>query len=91
MDENQRGCAEFKRTFDNLPGVDGGMVDCSTLLTFMLDECVLAVEKENMEFLYFAVRDLRGAIIEQFVPRTNHWLGRADRNASSVMRLRVPI
>src|SRR5690349_9039806 len=59
---------EFERAFDDLAGVDRRMIDRAALLALMLDQHVLAVEEQNMEFLDLAVRDLRGAVIDQLVP-----------------------
>ncbi len=44
------------------------MVDRAALLALMLDQHVLAVEKQDVEFLDLVVRDLGVAIIDQLVP-----------------------
>jgi hypothetical protein len=38
------------------------------LLPLVPDQRILAVEKENVEFLYSAVGNVRGAVIDQLVP-----------------------
>ena len=44
------------------------MVDGAALLALVLDQHILAVEEQDVEFLDLVVRDLGIAIIEQLVP-----------------------
>src|SRR6516164_879809 len=69
---NQRRGPELERALDHFARVDRRMVDGAALLTLMLDQHILAVEKQEMEFLDFAVTDLRGAKVDQLVPRADH-------------------
>jgi hypothetical protein len=60
---------ELERAFDDFAGVDRRMIDRAALVPLVLDQCILAIQKEYMELLDFAVGDLRIAIVDQCVAR----------------------
>ena len=68
MHEDQSRSSQLKGTFDDLTWINWRVIDGASLLHFVLDKRVLAIEKQCMKFLYFAVSDLRVAILDQFVP-----------------------
>jgi hypothetical protein len=45
------------------------MVDCAALLALMLEQHVLAVEKQDVELLDRVVGDVGRAVVDQLVPR----------------------
>jgi hypothetical protein len=64
VDQNQGGRPQFERTFNDLAGVDRRMIDGAALLSLVLDQCILAIQEEYVEFLNFAVGNLRTAIVD---------------------------
>jgi hypothetical protein len=48
--QDQRGGVELQRALDHLARIDRGVVDGAALLPLVPDQCVLAVEKQQMEF-----------------------------------------
>ena len=50
MHEDDRGGAQFQRPLDHFARVHGRMVHRTLLMHFVLDQNVLAVEKQNSEF-----------------------------------------
>src|SRR5271169_5288352 len=70
--QDQRRAAEFERALDHLAGIDRGVVDRAALLALVLEQHILAVEKQDVELLDLVVRDLGAAIIDQLVPGIDH-------------------
>jgi len=70
--QDQRRSLELERALDHLAGIDRGVVDRPALLLLVLDQRILAVEEEDVELLDLAMRDVRGAIINELVPRADH-------------------
>src|SRR6516225_10500346 len=70
--QDQRRGAELERALYHLASIDRRMVDGAALLTLVLDEHVLAIEKQEMELLNLALSDLSAAIVDELVPRTDH-------------------
>src|SRR5271169_1145556 len=70
--QDQRRGAEFERALDHLAGIDRGVVDRAALLALVLEQHILAVEKQDVELLDLVVRDLGAAIIDQLVPGIDH-------------------
>ena len=68
MNEDECGSSEFKGTFDHLTGINRGVIDCSSLLPLIFNHRIVSIKEEDMKLLDLAVRDLSGAIIDQFVP-----------------------
>ena len=66
--QDQGGRLELERPFDDFAGINRRMIDRPALLPLVPDQDVLTVEKQDMEFLDFAVRYVRGAVIDQLVP-----------------------
>src|SRR6476660_8466513 len=60
--------AEASNSSVDLARIDRRMVDRAALLPLMLDQLVFAVEKQQMEFLDCAMRDIGLAVIDQLVP-----------------------
>jgi len=70
--QDQRRSLELERALDHLAGIDRGVVDRPALLLLVLDQRILAVEEEDVKPLDLAMRDVRGAIINELVPRADH-------------------
>ena len=72
MHENQSRSSQLEGTSDDLAGVYRRVINRASLLHFVLDQRVLAIEKQYMKFLYLAVSELRVTVVNQLVPRTDH-------------------
>ena len=59
---------QFEGALDDLAGVDRGVIDGAPLLPLMRDQCVAAVEEQQVELLDLAVGDVGAAVIDQPVP-----------------------
>src|SRR6516165_4421047 len=70
--QDQRRGAELERALYHLASIDRRVVDGAALLTLVLDEHVLAIEKQEMELLNLAVSDLSAAIVDELIPRADH-------------------
>src|SRR5208282_751072 len=66
--QDQRRGAEFEGALDDLAGIDRRVVDGTALLPLVLEQHILAVEEQDVEFLDLAEGDLGAAIIDQLVP-----------------------
>src|SRR5271155_2694357 len=66
--EDQSRSSQLKGTFDDLAGVNRRVIDRASLLHFVLDQRVLAIEKQYMKFLYLAASELRVTVLDQLVP-----------------------
>src|SRR3954447_26665306 len=78
-EDHGRG-AKFQRALDDLANINRRVIDGSFPLPFMPQQGVLAIEKENMEFLDSAMRNMGGTIVEKLVRG-------ADRGAGAQRRL----
>ena len=72
MHQDQGRRLQLERALDDLAGIDRRVVDRTALLPFVPDQHVLAVEKQDVELLDLAMGDMRGAVIDQLVPRVDH-------------------
>ena len=68
MHEDQSRSSQLEGAFDDLAGVNRRVINRASLLHFVLDQRVLAIEKQYMKFFYLAVSDLRVTVLDQFVP-----------------------
>ena len=66
--EDQSRSSPLKGTFDDLAGVNWRVINRASLLHFVLNQRVLAIEKQYMKFLYLAVSDLRITVFDQLIP-----------------------
>src|SRR5512133_1735611 len=66
--EDQSRSSELKGAFDDLTCVNRRVIDRASLLSLVLDQRILAIEKQYMKLLYLAVSDLRITILDQLVP-----------------------
>ena len=72
MHQDQCRCLELERSLYHLARIDRRVVDGPALLLLVLDQHVLAVEEEDVEFLDLAVGDMRRAVVDELVPGADH-------------------
>ena len=55
MHEDERGGVQLQRAFNDLSWIDRDVIDLATSLRFIRDQRILAVEIQDVKFLYFPV------------------------------------
>lgn len=69
VDQDDGAGAQFKAAFDDLPRVDGRVIDRAATLDFVAQQLVLAIEEEDAELLVRFARHLCHAVIDERPPR----------------------
>ena len=66
--EDQRGCGELQRTLDDFARIYRRVIDGSSLLRFVGEELVLAIEVDDPKLLDRLAGHARRAVIDEIAP-----------------------